>query len=169
MKIFKTSERVRKIKRDHMARKRASNPDAARAYARKFHAENRERRCEAMRNYASKRFFWNREMHLHGSERAKAKQLAALWKKQRGLCALTGRRLDRTAHLDHISPIAKGGGDEIGNLRWLCNEANLAKRALSDEQFILLCSDCMAWIGKRIAMMDAKYAALTQAHALDLD
>ena len=77
-----------------------------------------------------------------------------MWRKQKGRCALTGRRLDRTtAHLDHIVPIAKGGSHDIGNLRWLCHEANLAKRALSDDEFIALCRDCMRWLGGRIQMV----------------
>ena len=72
-----------------------------------------------------------------------AQDLAALWKRQRGRCALTGRRLDKTAHLDHIVPRAKGGADDIENLRWVCDEANLAKRDLSDDDFIRLCRDVL--------------------------
>ncbi len=60
------------------------------------------------------------------------------------------------AKREGIVPIARGGSHDIGNLRWLCHEANLAKRALFDEQFFALCLDVaqglpvMAWIGRRI-------------------
>lgn len=44
--------------------------------------------------------------------------------------------------------------DPLHALAVLQDEANLAKRALSDEAFIGLCSDVMAWIGRRISMVD---------------
>lgn len=91
--------------------------------------------------YAAKRFFWSRAMKLRGENRATFRELAALWKLQRGLCALTGRRLDRFAQLDHVKPKARGGGDELANLRWVCIAANLAKRDLSDDEFFQLCAD----------------------------
>jgi 5-methylcytosine-specific restriction endonuclease McrA len=58
--------------------------------------------------------------------------------------------LSRTAQLDHILPRAKGGGDHISNLRWLCPEANYAKRDLTDEEFFALCGDVIIRIGRRI-------------------
>lgn len=69
-----------------------------------------------------------------------AKIIAFLWKEQRGLCALTGDKLTRqNAEVDHIIPVAKGGNNERDNLRWTTHDANQAKRALSDEDFLLLC------------------------------
>ncbi len=82
-------------------------------------------------------------MKLRGAERASTSELASLWKKQRGKCALTGRRMDRTAQLDHIIAKARGGSDRVDNLRWLCAEVNLAKRELSDSAFFTLCRDVM--------------------------
>lgn len=152
--MARSLEETRKAKREYMARKRASDPEAARAYHRERHHRNHERNKAKMRDYYARRFFWGRAMKLRGPGHATTRQLASLWKSQSGLCALTGRRLDRTAHLDHIVPLAGGGGDTVNNLRWVCHEANLAKRALSDEQFIGLCSDVMAWIGARIQMVD---------------
>lgn len=153
--MARSLEEIRKAKREAMARRRAADPEAARKYHRERHFKNHEVNKGKMRAYAQRRFFWNREMHLRGPNRATAKQLARLWKVQRGCCALTGRRLTKTtAHLDHIIPIAKGGGHHAANLRWLCHEANLAKRALSDAEFTALCSDVMAWLGQRIALVE---------------
>jgi 5-methylcytosine-specific restriction endonuclease McrA len=94
-------------------------------------------------------------MKLRGPERASARDLAAIWKSQRGRCALTGRRLDRTAQLDHKTPRARGGGDEAANLQWLCEAANLAKRDLTDAEFAAMCGEVMRWIGERIAAVEA--------------
>src|ERR1019366_8972323 len=89
-------EKYRAIKRESMARRRALDIGAAREYARQYHFRNHEQNKATMRAYAARRFFWNREMHLRGEGRATSKQLWMLWKAQRGLCALTGRRLDRS-------------------------------------------------------------------------
>lgn len=138
-----------------MQRLRDRDPDLARAKRNAFHAKNRERQKAKMRAYAARRFFWNREMHLRGEDRATARDLWALWHKQKGRCALTGRRLDRSAQLDHILPLARGGSDNIKNLQWLCREANLAKRELTDAEFANLCADVMRWIGERIELIEA--------------
>jgi 5-methylcytosine-specific restriction endonuclease McrA len=158
----RSREEYLKAKREGMARLRARDPDAARSKRNAYHAANREAQTAKMRAYYDRRFFWGKAMKLRGEGRATARDLAALWKVQRGRCALTGRRLDRSAQLDHKTAKARGGPDSIWNLQWLCEEANLAKRALTDAEFIALCSDVMAWIGERIAAveaMDAERAA----------
>lgn len=148
-------EEIRKAKREGMARLRARDPDAARAKRNAYHARNRDAQTAKMRDYYARRFFWGRAMKLRGEERATFREIARLWKSQRGRCALTGRRLDRDAQLDHILPRARGGGDEITNLRWVCNAANLAKRDMTDAEFETLCADVMRWIGERIQLVEA--------------
>lgn len=72
-------------------------------------------------------------------------ELAKLWKRQRGKCVLTGRRLNRTsAQLDHIIPVIKGGSGLIANLRWVHRDVNYAKRDLSDADFYALCHEVVA-------------------------
>lgn len=80
-----------------------------------------------------------------------AKQLALLWRQQRGRCGLTGRKLDRSAVIDHILPISRGGSHGLENLRWTTDEANHAKRDLTDEEFFALCHTVTEWIGRQIA------------------
>ena len=94
-------------------------------------------------------------MKLRGANRAGPAEVAKLWRSQRGRCALTGRRLDRSAQLYHILPRARGGTDETANLRWVCAEVNLAKRDLTDAEFRALCADVVRWIGERIAHISA--------------
>jgi 5-methylcytosine-specific restriction endonuclease McrA len=134
-----TAEEAREAKRLQMAIARAANPEKFRARGRANHAKNREPNKEKLREYNRRRFFWSRAMKLRGEGRADFKQLASLWKGQRGMCALTGAKLDRDAQLDHIYPKALGGGDGIENLQWLAPEVNLAKRALTQSQFIEMC------------------------------
>ena len=155
-------EEYRRRKRESMARRRAANPEAVREYQRNDYRNNRTDRLAVMKAYQSRRFFWMRAVKLKG---VTARDLAALWRAQRGHCALTGRRLDRTAQLDHKIARARGGTDEIGNLQGLCEEANLAKRALTDEQFIGLCAEVMAWIGERIAKVEAHHLTIRNDEA----
>lgn len=154
--MARSIEETRKAKREYMARKRAENPEKVREYQLNHHFKNHEKNKASMRAYASKRFFWVKAMKLKGEGRATTKQIASLWKKQKGLCALTGEKLDRTSQLDHILPKAKGGNDYIENLQWLSQEVNLAKRDLTDDEFIKLCASVMEWIGKRIQQVENK-------------
>lgn len=143
-------ERARKIKRDYMARRRAENPEAAREKQRAYYSapDKRDRRRSLRRDWHARRFFWRRATKMPGIH---ARQLAALWKAQRGLCALTGQKLDRSAELDHIIPRARGGSDAIDNLRWVCASVNRMKRDLTDDEFIAACRSVVRWIAERIA------------------
>jgi len=95
-----------------------------------------------------RRFFYARSINLRGPGKATARDLAALWKAQRGICALSGRRLDRSAEIDHIIPKVRGGSHKIGNLRWVVKDANRAKRDLLDADFIALCRDIVRRAGE---------------------
>lgn len=150
----RTREEHLRAKREGMARLRARDPEAARAKRNAFHARNRKQQTEKMRKYYERRFFWGRAMKLRGEGRATFRELAKLWKSQRGKCALTGERLDRSAEVDHIIPKVRGGTDDIGNLRWVIRRVNLAKRDMTDAEFFTLCSNVMRWIGGRIALAD---------------
>ena len=152
--MARSYEEMLKAKRESMARRRAADPDKARRYGREFHYRNHEQNKATMRAYYARRFFWSRAMKLRGTTRATARQLATLWKQQRGLCAMTGQRLDRSAQLDHILPKARGGDDSVENLRWTGELVNIAKRDMTDPEFVDLCSSVMRWIGHRIQMVE---------------
>ena len=154
VKPKRTREEYLAAKRDGMARQRAKDPQALRDKRKAWHAQNRDVRCKKMRDYATRRFFWNCEMHLRGEDRATAKQLASLWKSQKGKCALTGRRLDRSAQLDHRHPKSKNGADTIENLQWVCAEVNYAKRDLTHGQFTALCRSVISWSDKDVRLFD---------------
>jgi len=62
--------------------------------------------------------------------------LVALWNAQDGRCAISGIKLipGNTSHLDHITPVAKGGTSDIGNLRFIHKYINGFKWDQSDDQ-----------------------------------
>lgn len=74
-------------------------------------------------------------------------ELAILFSKQKGLCALSGRHLviprlmksnTRTASVDRID---SNVGYVTGNVQWVHVSVNYAKLSLSNEEFINLCRD----------------------------
>jgi 5-methylcytosine-specific restriction endonuclease McrA len=59
---------------------------------------------------------------------------------QGGVCALSGAPIDLlTCEVDHIVPEARGGSDELRNLRLVCTRANEAKGNMLDSEFLELC------------------------------
>ena len=77
---------------------------------------------------------------------ARWKELRELLEKQDFICPLTGRELvpGENASLDHIIPKSRGGPNKIGNLQWLDNNINFAKRNLLPDEFAQLISDAYA-------------------------
>jgi 5-methylcytosine-specific restriction endonuclease McrA len=130
--------------RAKMQAHRAANRDRIAAERREKYERTKEARRPARVAAMRRRFFYARAINLRGPGHATARELAAIWKRQRGLCALTGRQLDRTAEFDHIVPKVLGGSDRPENLRWTCRAANRAKLAMLDADFIQLCRDVVA-------------------------
>ena len=61
-------------------------------------------------------------------------------------CALTGRALTPAdASLDHVIPISRGGPDRIENAQLVHRAVNRAKGALTNEEFVQLCREVVAW------------------------
>lgn len=148
----RTATEVRESKRQQMANRRAAAPDVIKAQQRAWVLANRDRLNATRRAWHETRFFYVRAKRLPPS--ITARDLARLWKRQRGLCALSGVRLDRSAELDHKMPRSRGGSDAIENLQWVTHAANFAKRDLTVQEFHALCLNCARWIGRRIAMVD---------------
>lgn len=101
-------------------------------------------KLKKMQSYRKKHFFRCRAAHIMqrhrklGDNRGTASylEIAWLWKRQRGRCALTGVRLTRkTAHLDHIIPVSDKGPGTIDNLQWTHRCANLAKLNMPTNEF----------------------------------
>lgn len=142
-------EVLRERKRKHMATLR-QNPETRERMnaARRGNDRYLTQGKEYARNLRTRHFFrWRARNWGYG---VTARELASLWRKQRGRCALSGCKLDRTAHLDHIIPESRGGEHTIGNLRWLDPMVNVARGNMADEDFSAMCSQVAEWIGRRI-------------------
>lgn len=75
-------------------------------------------------------------------------ELWGLLKRQRMLCGLTGRRLNRdNISLDHIVPLSKGGSNEPSNLRFVHIDANTFKMDMNDNSLLELAKDIVRTLG----------------------
>ena len=69
-----------------------------------------------------------------------------LLRKQNYRCALSGRQLTPdSAALDHILPISRGGEHHIKNAQILHKDVNRAKGTLTNEEFLAMCREVVAW------------------------
>jgi 5-methylcytosine-specific restriction endonuclease McrA len=68
--------------------------------------------------------------------RGVARHCRDLLVRQKWLCAVCAGDLRDGKHLDHIIPIAAGGGSVAGNFQWLCQPCNLAKSARNPIEFM---------------------------------
>ena len=131
------------------------NKEAILRQYKEYRSNNKEYLRGLRKAFDKRRFFYKRASNLltrrtgssgKGEIRktlpGKCAEISRLWKSQRGICPLSGRRLNRdNAQLDHIQAVRKDGSDDIENLRWVHRDVNYAKRDLSDEQFLSLCFD----------------------------
>ncbi len=119
---------------------------------------NKEAHESMKKAWNKRRFFYNKAMLLKAHKRGAvcfettqqlARGLMFQWIKQRGRCALTGIKLDRTANADHILPACKGGTDNSNNFQWLTPEANHFKGSLTVEELAHMCRLVLGNLEKR--------------------
>lgn len=108
---------------------RESNPQKAREKYSRWSKANPEKVREKSRVRRAR-------LKVGVGQRIGEPQLEALYEKQGGLCAYCSRSLDNGRHLDHRTPIARGGHHELANLSWSCPPCNLRKSTKTAEEFV---------------------------------
>lgn len=119
--------------------------------------------------------FWGQLAKRHLGSNVRRHDLASLFAQQDEKCALTGRRMRiapgsvtwDSLSVDHITPRARGGADEIQNLRLVCWLANSVKGIGTDEEFRAAWSDLgaamMELMMRGLDMHDAEREASNDA------
>ena len=116
----------------------------------------KDRRREERRRYKIryKRIHYFKHISKVHNKRSKGYKLKPieLWgllKRQRMLCGLTGRRLNRdNISLDHIVPLSKGGSNEPSNLRFVHIDVNTFKMDMDDSDLLILAKDIVNTLGR---------------------
>lgn len=83
----------------------------------------------------------------HGTQRAICwRDLLQMLQAQAYRCSLSGRVLTpATASLDHILPVSRNGRHAIENTQILDKQVNRAKATMTNEEFVAMCRDVVAW------------------------
>lgn len=67
-------------------------------------------------------------------------------------CALSGRVLEpANAAMDHVQPVSRGGRHSIENIQLLEKAVNRAKGTMTNDEFLAMCRDVVAWADNRSA------------------
>ena len=122
----------------------------------KYRKENPDKwtliKAVSNKRYNKRRFFFVRAcgVAVRINDSTEAEQLSVIlsraWYNQRGRCAYTGKKLDRTAQVDHKTPVSRGGDNSASNIHWVTADANWVKRDRTHEEFIGLCKDIAGYI-----------------------
>lgn len=108
----------------------AANPDAAKARVRAYEAANPEKARAAYRVKSNKR-----RARLSVGEQYSLSDVKRLMILQRGRCANCGVSIKKKFHIDHRTPVAKGGNNSPHNIELLCPPCNLKKSAKLPHEF----------------------------------
>jgi 5-methylcytosine-specific restriction endonuclease McrA len=111
------------------------NRGASLAKCAAYRLRNRERILARNRNRAAMR-------RNAGGIHTEA-DIRRMWGEQRGKCKACGARLDVVGvHVDHITPLARGGHNGADNLQLLCPPCNLSKGAKDPSEWMRLSRAC---------------------------
>lgn len=114
-------------KRASDAAYRAANTEKVRTKSRAWAAANPERVAERWRNYRARK---------RGADgKYTAEDAVAIRTAQNDKCAYCKVKLKGKGHLDHITPLARGGSNWPRNLQFLCEPCNLSKSATDPVEF----------------------------------
>ena len=155
---YRNRERLLEVNRLRSKAYYDMNSDKKKAANQNWKKKNPGRHEAMKKAWNKRRFFYNKAMllkaHARGGLSFETRQQLALglmfqWIRQRGRCALTGVKLDRTANADHIVPVCKGGTDNSNNFQWLTPEANHFKGSLTVEELAHMCRLVLSNIEQR--------------------
>ena len=145
-RVCEASQRYRQEnpekKRENNRRYREENREARREYARHHYEENRERVCEAAGRWRQKNpelvrvFRQNHRARLRGAEGSHTvEDLRMLHEVQDGCCYYCDAPMGLDVHVDHMTPLSRGGSNWPENLALACATCNLRKNAKTAEEF----------------------------------
>lgn len=119
----------------------AENPD----WQKKWNASNRERVSAATRKWQianpekARAIRQSRHARLRGAPgKTSTEEIVRLLHTQQFKCATCSADIEAPSsrHLDHKTPVCRGGGNEISNLQWLCRPCNRRKYKMTQEEWL---------------------------------
>jgi 5-methylcytosine-specific restriction endonuclease McrA len=139
---FKARDR-RRHERDMAERGDAIRAADRERYARDpegFKARSLKRRAAAPESHREKKLELKHARRAKMVGRYTAEDIAAIVNEQDGCCYYCGRALSRDRkerHVDHMTPVSRGGTNWPDNIAVACADCNLRKGALTADEFLL--------------------------------
>ena len=101
------------------------------------------------KNYCEKHYLM-KISHTRLGTQSYWKELKLLLEKQNFKCALTGDKIsfEMNIELDHKLPKYRGGLNDLSNVQWVTKEANWFKRALTENELLILCEKILLTLKK---------------------
>jgi len=122
---------------------KADNQEAVSAYNSQYYANNIEKEKTRISGYykatqpdriAKHAFYRAKRMGLSGD--FTGEDILRLFDKQNGLCATCGVNVEDGYHIDHKTPLGRGGSNFITNIQILCASCNFNKGRLTNEEWL---------------------------------
>jgi 5-methylcytosine-specific restriction endonuclease McrA len=105
-----------------------SHKEQEQANVREWHAKNPRKRVEYSEN--------RRAMVRGAGGTFTASDIDAIYDRQGGVCAYCPSQLNGVFHIDHATPLSRGGSNWPDNLRVACPPCNLKKHDKTSEEFM---------------------------------
>lgn len=125
---------------------RDGHKDAVNERSRKWREENKELSKKLVRDWAKRNPEADRRHHqLRRARKALAEGKMSkgltykLMELQNGECVYCKKCLSDGYHIDHKTPLSRGGSNEDSNIQLLCSTCNLKKHTKTHEEFYVIC------------------------------
>lgn len=115
----------------HAAKSRARNPERDKESQKRWRQRNRARILA--KNRARKALIRRADRELYGDA-----ELYEKWAEQQGGCFYCRVPLFGGYHVEHKTPLSRGGADKLANICLACPPCNLRKGTLTAEEFLAL-------------------------------
>lgn len=109
-----------------------NNLEKSRAVKRDWYARNKDR----LRDYFRAQWKAKDTRRRAAAGTVTALEVRQILESQRGRCAVCRTKVGDSYHVDHIEPLAKGGGNDRRNIQILCPTCNLSKGAKDPATFM---------------------------------
>ena len=115
-----------------------AHPEKCRESVKRWRSSHPKIYREQMRRSAHVRR--SRKYGNMGNESVTREHLSLILLAQDGRCRYCNQPLDDDRHLDHRTPLSRGGPHAPHNVCWSCPRCNLSKKSLTEAEFLVRCA-----------------------------